>query len=288
MISKKLQHLAAVGLAAALVQSVSAQPTGQTNYSWTGAGDGATWDQAANWSAGIVPVNNGTTFQIFLGTGFPTPTPTPIVIGASDNITLNDQVFGPEWGETLNIYGTVHAGFGFAPVGALGGPMSVVNLYGNASYTSGDSIFIGDMFWFNGGPDVSMNLYGNSQVSTKYLALGGHLNIYGGAVTILTSLLTGTPTAGAWNSPLSTDATRLVDVSGGQLILPGDATTQVNDMITRGILQGYGVVGAVALDKISDPGYTIVTGVVPEPASVALLGLGGLVGAFFLRRRSAA
>jgi len=273
---KQLYYLAGMILAACAVGSVS----GQT-YNWNGTGDGTTWSQGANWVGGVVP---GPSTDIFIGTGYPTVTPTPITIGPSDVVQATDQLFGPEWGETLNIYGTVSTGFGFAPVGDASNP-SVVNMYGNASVTTGDSIFLGDMFWFNGGPSVTVNMYGNSQMTTKYLAVGGHLNIFGGAVTVNTALLDGTPTAGAWGSPLSTDATRLIDIGGGELILAGNATAQVADMTTRGILEGNGVVGNVNVDLSSDPGFTVITAV-PEPASVALLGLGGL--ALFLRRRTVA
>jgi hypothetical protein len=274
---RHLRYLLAMAVAAGLSRSALIAQT----YNWSGAGDGSTWSQGANWSGGVAPAPGA--YQIFLGTGFPTATPTPIVIGASDNVTLSDQVFGPEWGETLDMYGTVNAGFGFAPVGAIGGPVSTVNMFGNASYTSGDSIFLGDMFWFNGGPNVVMNMYDNSSLTTKYFGWGGHLNLFGGTVTIQTSLLAGTPTAGAWGSPIVTDATRLMNIAGGKLILAGDASASVNDWISRGILEGYGVVGQVSIDTVSDPGWTIVAGV-PEPATAGFMVLGAVT--FLLRRRS--
>jgi PEP-CTERM motif len=277
-LGKIYYYLAIAGLAACLVGSAPAQ-----SYSWSGGGDGTTWSQGANWVGGVAPTPGA--FQIFLGTGYPTATPTPITIGASDVISLTDQIFGPEWGETLNINGSVTAGYGFAPVGDMAGSMSVVNMYGNASYTSGDSIFIGDMFWFNGGPNVSMNLYDNSQLTTKYLALGGHLNIFGGTVTVNNALLIGPAGAGFWGSPLSTDATRLMDIAGGKLVVAGDASAQVSDLIARGILEGNGIVGNVNIDLLSDPGFTVITAV-PEPASMTLLGFGGLAAALFSRRRS--
>ena len=262
--------------------SASAQTT---NYTWTGGGDGMTWSQPANWMTGIVPVNDGTTFQIFLGTGNPTASVSPITIGVSDNIVLGDQIFGPEWGQTLNINGTVNAGFGFAPVGDTAGNTSVVNMYGNSSYTSADSIFIGDMFWFDGGPNVTINLYDNSQMTANYVALGGHLNIYGGTVTVNNTLLTGTSTNGQWGSPLSTDATRLINMAGGELVLAGDATAQLNDMMTRGILEAYGGAGTISIDTSSSPGQTIVMAV-PEPSTFALLGMGTLIGGLLVRRKS--
>lgn len=253
---KKLYYAAAIAIAACLIHTASAQPAGQTNYYWTAGGDGATWDQGANWrstwgtnsATGIAPVNDGTTFQIWLGTGFPTPTPTPIVLGASDNIMVNDQVFGPEWGETLNIYGTVSAGFGFAPVGAIGGPQTTVNLYNTASYASKDSIFIGDMFWFAGGPNVNFNLYNSSMISAPFIAVGGHLNAFDNSTVkimptnsanLVGQILTGTPGAGQWGG-VSSDTTRWINLAGGKLILNTGNLSYVQSLIGRGIFLCYG------------------------------------------------
>jgi hypothetical protein len=272
---RKPYYLIPVALAACLVQNASA-----VDYNWSGLGDGTSWSDPLNWVQGVVPPN--TANGIFVD---PVVSTLPVTIGASDVVQLTGTLY-PEWGQTLDIYGTVNAGYSIAPVGATAGPRTVVNLYGNASLTTGDSIFVGDMWWWSAPPGVDVNLYGNSQMTTKYLAVGGHLNIYGGTVTALNGLLTGTPTAGVWGSTLSTDATRLIDIAGGKLVVVGDATAQVNDLIARGILEGNGVVGNVNIDLLSDPGFTVIT--VPEPASVALLGLGGFAMMLVFRRRSSA
>lgn len=276
---KQLYALAGAALVVCITNSASAI---STNY-WSGAGDGTTWSSPANWQGGAVPVA-GDTWQIYLGTGFPTTTPAPITVGASDVVQTSDSIFGPEWGETLDVYGHVTAGFACFPIGAIGGPTSTINLYGNAVFNALDTFSVGDTWWFPGGPNVAVNVNDNSQLSANWIQFGGHLSINGnGTVTVNNGFNTGTATGPVFTGGLDTDATRLIDISGlGRLILPGDYTAQVSDWITRGIIEGNGVAGAVSLDLASDPGHTIVTAV-PEPASMALLGLGSL--ALLLRRR---
>ena len=253
---KKLCYAASVVLAACLIQNASAAPpipVGQTNYFWTAAGDATTWSQGANWrsqwydvntnlynASGIAPVNNGTTYQIFIGTGYPTTTPTPIMIGVSDAVRLNDSLFGPEWGETLNISGSVTAGFANFPIGdSFTGP-STINLYGNGSLSGHDTLTLGDTWWFPGGPNVVMNLRDNSQATCNYFWLGGHLNLYGGMVSVTN--FAGAATAGTpvFTGGIDSDATRAVNLVNGKLVLPASFTSTVNDWISRGILFAYG------------------------------------------------
>lgn len=273
---KKLYYLTSAALGIFLIGNVSAQ----TSYTWSGNGDGTTWDDPNNWVDDVVPLTSA--YDITID---PVTSTLPVVIGASDAVQVSDNMFGPEWGQTLDVYGSLTSSLFLTPVGALGGPASTVNLYGNGSISAADTFFIGDPFWVNGAtiPDVNVNLYDNSSLTANYIGMAGHLSIYGGTVTANLGFLTGTATSGPWNpGPSTTDATRLINVAGGKLVIGGDASTQTTDLITRGILEGDGVVGNVFVDTISDPGFTIITAV-PEPASVALLGLSGFV--LLLRRR---
>lgn len=181
---RKPYYLIPVVLAACLVQNASAQ-----TYTWTAGGDGTTWSQAANWSGGVVPTSG---YQIWIAPQLSTLQ--TITMGASDVAYVSDNVF-LDWGQTLNISGSLSSGFFFTPVGGIAGPTTTINLYGSGSISSVDSIFVGDPPWAPGIPGVEINLYDTSTMSTTWLGLAGHLNIYGGTVTTA-NLLTGTPTTG--------------------------------------------------------------------------------------------
>jgi len=284
MIPQKSCSLALVGMIC-LAGAVS----GQTTYHWTAGGDGTSWTDPLNWDNGV-PVA-GSTFQIWIDPQLSSLQ--TITLGQSVNATASDNVF-LEWGQTLNVYGTISSGLFFSPVGGVGGPTTTINLYGNGSISSADSFFIGDPFWVNGStiPNVTVNMYDNSQLTTHYIGMAGHLNIYGGTATATLGFLTGTATWGPWGSPPSsgpatTDATRLINVAGGELVIGGNATAQATDLINRGILEGDGIVGNVNVDVVSDPGFTVITAV-PEPATAAVLGMGGLMVISFIRRRFSA
>jgi hypothetical protein len=266
-------YLTALVLGACLVQNAMAWP--DTAFTG-GAGDGL-WSSVGNWSGGMVPgiAPGDTNGSIQLPGGY-TVTIQAGETFTCDNVANYATIFGPEWGSTLNIYGNLSWYWYLAPVGAAGNP-STINLYGNAA-VSGEGIGLGYNWWYNGGPYVNMNVYDSSTVNINYFFWGGHLNLYGGTFT------TGGVADGTVDAV--SDATRLMNLAGGQLVLPGDATSTVNGWVSRGIIQGYGVVGSVAIDTTTNPGYTLVTGVVPEPTSMALLGLGAGVMMLVFRRRA--
>jgi hypothetical protein len=134
---KRLYYTAGMMLAACLVHNASAAPS----YTWSGLGDGTTWSDGANWTGGVAPTLD--TFQITID---PVTSVLPVTIGASTAAVASDNVFGPEWGQTLDIYGSLASGLFFTPVGSVGGPTSTINLYGSGSLSAADTIFIGDPF----------------------------------------------------------------------------------------------------------------------------------------------
>src|SRR6266568_6972738 len=171
-----LSFLVSVAVAACLIGNASAQPAGQTNYQWSAGGDKATWSQVANWTQGVVPPANGTTYQIdtYANAG---GSVVPINIGVSDVVNINDALFGPLWGQTLNVYGNVRCGFGEFIWGDNNSGTTTINLQTNCTFNLNDTLALGTAWWFAGGPKVTMNVYSNAFMGVTWLQHGGHLNI---------------------------------------------------------------------------------------------------------------
>ena len=125
----------------------------------------------------------------------------------------------------------------------------------SGSSLSGQGIALGDNWWYWGGPYVTMNMYGNAFAGINYMYWGGHVNMYGGILSLTNGLTV--ETTGAVS-----DATRSMNLAGGELILPGAFTSTVNDWISRGILLAYGKAqdtSDMVIDTATLPGRTIVT-----------------------------
>jgi hypothetical protein len=256
---KILYYAASVALAAGLVQNVSAQ-----NYQWSAGGDKASWSDGANWTQLTPPPADNTPFQIDLFVNAGT-NQTPINIADTDAVQIQDSMFGPLWGQTLNVHGSVVFHWGQFIWGDMNGPVTTMNLYSNAVLTARDTIATGTAWWFPGGPNVVVNVYSNAFLGVAWLQHGGRLNLYGGTVSVTNGLNTGAANAPVFGGGLDTDATRSINLTkGGTLVLPPSYTTTVNDWITRGILQVYGNPGdspEIVIDTANAtwPGRTVVT-----------------------------
>jgi hypothetical protein len=210
---------------------------------WSGLGGDGLWANAANWTAGVPTdaANSGTAIDPQTG-----PYPT-IVDGEVENVgTLSDHVstygtiWGPEWGQHLNIYGTLNYDWVIGPVGTDSANPSVINMYGNATL-NGVNLGLGDQWWWQGGPWVTLNMYNNSQVACSNFWWGGKVNIFDNSTfTVTTNFIE--RIVGA-----ITDSTKSMNIAGGTLVLAGTTITtpaaygaNITNYIGRGILRVYG------------------------------------------------
>ena len=238
-----------------------------TDYHWTGlAGDGL-WATASNWDNGVPPnsavgtfldpANGSSSMTIVAG-----ETEWPGYAHATNgdhSAEIYGTIYGPEWGAVLNIYGTLNYDWVIAPVQNVSTNPSIINMY-NGSSLSGQKLGLGDNWWYWGGPYVVMNLYGNATVSIAWFYWGGQLNLYGSSVFNITNGVT------ADTQGLVSDTTRMINLDGGTLVLPGSYASTVTNWIARGILEAYGSTNNASLINISQtnanfPGQTVVTAV---------------------------
>jgi Concanavalin A-like lectin/glucanases superfamily len=185
-----------------------------------------------------------------------------------------NTVFGPENGESLDIYGTLKYNWTVAPYSPNPAVRSIINMYsGSFMATQGASINLGDAWWsgIQFGCHSTMNMYGNSVYSSTNsgpgntggagLWFGAHLNLYDTSSFMICS-------NGYVNMDVAfgeSDGTRSLNVAGGTLTLPEGNITGGNSgsaasWITRGILRAYGKGYDTNDLEISDNGTnTIVT-----------------------------
>ena len=247
-------HACAIGTALFIVNPISAQ-----DDHWNGTTTNNLWSVPGNWSLGTVPPpgNRATPYSgnVWLDAA---NGDSVITIAAGDtenpgvgntNETYN-TIFGPEWGVSLNVSGTLNFDWLLFPVqNNPSVPRSYINLYGNAAVsTSGAALGLGDSWFYADAPYVTMNLYGNSQYQSlggAGLWLGGHLNIYDHARFLVNGYINMDFNAH------QNDGTRAIVIGGGTLVLPegyingadnayNGGPGDIHSFIARGIVRAYG------------------------------------------------
>ncbi|MGH7976466.1 MAG: Ig-like domain-containing protein [Limisphaerales bacterium] len=248
---KKISYAVSVSLALCLIHSVSAQ-----DDHWNGTVTNTLWNNPNNWlfngiTNEVPPFGNST--NTFTGNVWLDPSPvdgdTLITIPAGDvetpgvgnSVEVYNTMFGPEFGCTLDIYGTLGFDWTIAPYqpDPTPGLRSHINMYGNAyMYTTGASLNLGSGWWaVCEGPYVTMNLYDNANYSSlggAGLWSGGHINIYDSATFLANGYVNFD------NGQANNDGTTDFVLGGGTLLLPNGFSTTVTNWIQRGILRAYG------------------------------------------------
>lgn len=289
-----------------LVLSLAASAFAADTYWWTNAsGDGLwnrntapyNWEKVPAWNpdgprTACPPPPHGSA-NVWIS-GNPRTLTKPLVIpaGYDADCTYGEEfgtIYGPEWGLHLDVYGGLTYKWYIVLAQGLPGltdpcnpdndpNRSVLNMYSGARIhgtkdspgedkTRAEGIAIGTNWW-DPQPYVTMNMYEGSECLVNWAWIGGHLNMYGGTFDVLTGVNVGIGTPA--NVP---DSLIRVDIQKGKLILPRDFADAVQDWISRGILNAYGMTpglpGGTTIVIETIAGRTVVTAlpVTPPEAS---------------------
>lgn len=239
-----------IGAVIGLAQDALAFP----DFSWRDQTGDNKWTNALNWlnldgNTNGLPENGlpGAAVQIDPANGSTTciiPPGYTVDLDYENPTTYYNTVYGPEFGEHLNIFGTLEYSWMMAPVQTDPTPANrtIINMYTNSMLrTQGAGIGIGyPWWWFYAGPYVTLNMYANAQLNVPYCAVGGHLNVYDTATVTASVVFTG-------GINCLSDGTASLNLGGGTLVLPTGWTNEaaqagntVYDLIQRGVLRAYG------------------------------------------------
>jgi hypothetical protein len=268
---KTLAYLCAAISALCLTQAVSAQDS-----HWNGTKGNTAWNVAMNWNPVGIPLPGNPT-TTYTGNVWLDPSPvdgdTVITItpgdfenpGVGNSTEVYNTIFGPEFGCTLNIFGTLTFDWTLAPYqpDPTPGARSVINMYTNSyMYTTGASLNLGSGWWpVCEGAYVTMNLYANANYSSLGGAggwIGGHINIYDQSTMLLNGYVN------IDNGQANNDGTTVFAVNGGKLMFPeGFIASTVTNWIQRGIIRAYGKGYDTTDLSISDNGTNTIITTVP-------------------------
>ncbi len=188
------------------------------------------WNNPANWDWGTVLRSDAGGVVLA-----PTTNGSVSTIAATDVFNINGPIYGPEWGMTLNIYGslsTISSAISLSMLGNSAAP-STINMFGNSSLDVVDMLF-GDNWWFEMAPYVALNMYGGAQLNCTDFWWGGHVSLYDNSIITAT---------GGWTdrtTGLVSDSTKQINLLGGTLVLPSGNSANITNYIGRGIFLVYG------------------------------------------------
>jgi hypothetical protein len=223
---------------------------------WDGGGGNTLWSNPLNWVGDVVPPAG---YRVLIDSAAATVdydissiSITKMLIGSTSGATINfaaGSMTNPSYwiiGQGANVFGTVNitgADVSLSTrdfnLGAVSGT-GYANISAGLLTVTGAGTGVGLSVSFDATSSGELNISGTGKVVAKQLTMNGN-----GLINI---------------------------ADAGILQLTGDVSSQVNSFITAGKIKAYDGTGVVNVSY--DGANTIVSAVVPEPATMLLVGLG--------------
>ena len=254
--------LCGVALCAMMLQSVEAQAA---SVSWS-AGTGA-YDDPANWGTGTVPTSGD---KMTVGNGG------TATISTGESVSLQDFRINKD-SELVVEAGGVLGSTGWSFLGKSGTPgtTGTMTMNGGLVQINRASLNDGGISSFIVGREshgiLNMNggllfVQGNFKIDDKAKD-GGEVYLNGGS--IFASGFDMDKGGAGGNSAV-------MDITNGTMLIVGDIESYIDTQVGTGILTAFGGSGIVLRSYDPGSGITTVSATIPEPASLALLGIAGM------------
>ena len=219
----------------------------------------APWGDALNWTAGVPTVIDKGVFNV--------PNAADAEVSGSFSGMQIVQGDGADGGviRVLNGGSLSTDPTKWAAVGYNAPANAIVDAGG--TYSFGQHAWIGFLPGAVGTLDISGTVNVGGMIGLGWSGGDGFVNVLDGGLLALSNIHGDGMTSIKQNS--------IMDIIGtGQVTLPGDFEGVIATYAANGLIAGDGIIGNIKTDLTTNPGFTTVT--VPEPSTLALVGLMGL------------